>query len=292
MIFIIYLMIEEMKLLLKLRAKYVKEFWSMINVGIIVCSWTNVGIYVWRHFESKHIGELFSKTHGYTQINLQMAVYVDDLYRYLLGFCCFFGTIKFVRLCRYNRRLLYFIETLQHARGHLLSFSMMFSIVFVSFVSLYYLLFSSKLFSCSTLLETSQMLFEMTLMKFDANEISNAAAFLGPFCFSLFVFVVVFVCMSMFLTIINESFRHVRDNAKNNAKTDDHIFSFMWMRFQQWSGLSRRDELDEFIRSDEQMRSKYVDPIENFPDKIDQLLGALNRVRLEFKKNEIIDSFP
>ena len=31
---------------------------------------------------------------------------------------------------------------------------------------------------------------------------------------------------------------------------------------------------------DEQMRLKYYDPIENFPDKIDQLLAALNRVRL------------
>jgi hypothetical protein len=29
---------------------------------------------------------------------------------------------------------------------------------------------------------------------------------------------------------------------------------------------------------DEQMRSRYYDPIKNFPDKIDQLLEALNRV--------------
>jgi hypothetical protein len=30
---------------------------------------------------------------------------------------------------------------------------------------------------------------------------------------------------------------------------------------------------------DEKVRSRYYDPIENFPDKIDQLLEALNRVR-------------
>jgi hypothetical protein len=30
------------------------------------------------------------------------------------------------------------------------------------------------------------------------------------------------------------------------------------------------------------MRSKYIDPIEYFPDKIDQLLEALNRVRFRF----------
>jgi len=37
------------------------------------------------------------------------------------------------------------------------------------------------------------------------------------------------------------------------------------------------------------MRSKYCDPIENFPDKIDQLLDALNRVRLF--KNKIKSYF-
>jgi len=30
------------------------------------------------------------------------------------------------------------------------------------------------------------------------------------------------------------------------------------------------------------MRSKYIDPIEHFPDKIDQLLDALNRVRFVY----------
>lgn len=29
---------------------------------------------------------------------------------------------------------------------------------------------------------------------------------------------------------------------------------------------------------DEEMRSKYLDPIESFPDKIDELLEAFNRV--------------
>ncbi len=42
-------------------------------------------------------------------------------------------------------------------------------------------------------------------------------------------------------------------------------------------GLGKADLMREH---DEQMRLKYFDPIENFPDKIDQLLEALDRVRL------------
>ncbi len=40
-------------------------------------------------------------------------------------------------------------------------------------------------------------------------------------------------------------------------------------------GWNQQSQLD---KRDEQMRRQYYDPIEHFPDKIDQLLDALNRV--------------
>jgi hypothetical protein len=109
---------------------------------------------------------------------------------------------------------------------------MMFSIVFLAFLSLFYLLFISHIFCCSTLLKTSQMLFEMIIMVFDANDLIEAGAFLGPFCFSLFIFLVVFVCLSMFIAIIMDNFRHARENVNNS----EEIFSFMWNRFVRWTG--------------------------------------------------------
>ena len=78
------------------------------------------------------------------------------------------------------------------------------------------------------------MLFQMASIKFDVHELSGAAAFLGPFCFSLFIILVVFICMSMFRSIINKNFRHARENLN-----DDHqeIFSYMINRFQYWIGI-------------------------------------------------------
>lgn len=54
----------------------------------------------------------------------------------------------------------------------------------------------------------------MTLMQFDAYEQIRTAPVLGPLTFSLFVLIVVFVYMSMFLLIINDSFQ-------------EYIYSFM-----------------------------------------------------------------
>ena len=297
---IVHMMIVEVQSLIKLKRDYFRQFWSYIDVGIIVCSWTNVGIYVWRYGESNRIGDAFARSHGYASVNLQVAAYVDDLFTCLLAFACFFATIKFIRLGRFNRRLMFFVHTLQHAASDLLSFVSMFSVVFWAFITLFYLLFVGQLLTCSTLLHTAKMLFEMTLMKFDAQELSSAAPLLGPLVFSLFIFVVVFVCMSMFLTIINESFGAVRQEAALHVEQEQHIFSFMVDRFQRaigmftlslvvgermsvamslgLLGLGRSTDLCRQEDYDEEMRSKYVDPVENFPNKMDQLLDALDRV--------------
>ncbi|CAF1622969.1 unnamed protein product [Adineta ricciae] len=275
LVMIIYLMWIEIQLLIKLKwKKYIQQFWSWIELGIFVCSWTSLAIYVWRYKECQRIGRLFSETNGYVYINLQMASYINNILVYLFGFCCFFGTIKFVKLLRFNQRLCLFIQTLHYSANELISFSFMFTIVFMSFVALFYLLFVSQISSCASILLTAQMLFEMTLMKFDTQELIAAAPILGPLAFALFILIVVFVCLSMFITIINDSFRQAKENAE---KDNQVMLTFMIRRFQKFIGWKKvvEDERSEFLRA------KYVDPIENFPKKVDQLLTVITRLYLD-----------
>ncbi|CAF1645338.1 unnamed protein product, partial [Adineta ricciae] len=274
MLFIIYFTIIEIRLFLELRLKYFHRFWSMILLGIIICSYTSVGIYIWRYHETNRISQLFSETNGYVYINLQHIIYINNILTYLLGYCCFFGLIKFVNFFRYDQRVSLFTQTLHYCRKELLSFGFMFSILFLSFIFLFYFLFVSKISSCSNLMASAQMLFEMTLMKFDAHELIEADPMLGPICFAIFILLIVFVCLSMFISIINDSFHHAKDkNADNHV-----IWSFMMKRFLLWTGLKKltRSELQEEI--DAQMRTQYYDLIENFPDKIDQLLIAIDKI--------------
>ena len=261
---------------MRLKWSYFRSFWSCIDLGIIGCSWGGFGIYFWRYREANRISSRFKETNGYVFINLQLANYINDVLLYLLGYCCFFATLKFLRLCRFHRRLSLFSDTIRHASKELVMFSMMFAVVFMAFLTLFYLLFLGTISSCATLLHTAQMLFEMMLMKFDAHELQGAAAFLGPFCFTIFVLVVVFVCMSMFVTIINDSFRFVRDRARNNPSEDQLVMVYMLHQLQRWLGIREKESVEQ-RRTDE--RAEYLDPIEGFPKKIDQLLKALDRVR-------------
>lgn len=298
MFFVFYMMFVQLQSIRRLRLAYFRHFWSFIDLGIIGCSWAGVGLYVWRHQEIGHIGDLFRQTDGFVYVNVQPAVYIQNTLIYLLSFCCFFSTLKFLRLCQLDRRLSLFTDTVRHARRDLCSFLAMYSIVFMAFLVLFYLLFASTLASCSTLLRTAQMLFEMTLLKFDTGELIDASAFLGPFCFALFIFIVVFVCLSMFVSIISDSFRAVRDEAKLRRADDPDLWLFMLRKLQSFTGQCGLHTVETSSNStvnpslspgfnrpsqwemmDVTERVKYRDPIEQFPDKIDQLLAAFHQVR-------------
>jgi polycystin 2 len=292
LMFIVYFMIEQIRLIIRTRLAYLQCVWSYIEWGMIACAWSALAVYIWRAYELNRIGDLFKKTNGDVYINLQLATYVNDVLTFLLGFSCFFGTVKLLRFARYARRLSLFGETLSHASTDLWSFGWSFAVLFMAFLVLFYLLFMSTLWTCANLLHTAQMLFEMILMKFDTSELISADAVLGPICFTLFIFFVVFVGMTMFISIINDGFHRARHKLANDRHIDYDMFAHLWRRFQLWTGSLLTScclttgvmsclgmvRVEIWEQRDREMRPNYFDPIERFPDKMDQFLGALNKV--------------
>ncbi|CAF0833395.1 unnamed protein product [Rotaria sp. Silwood1] len=277
--FIVYFMILEIQSFIHLKKLYFRQVWSYIEIGIIACSWTSVGIHVWRANEAKRITRLFRETHGDIYLNFQLLAYINDIFSFLLAFCCFFGTLKLLRLCRYNRRLALLSDTLGRSARELLSFSFMFSIVFMAFLALFYLQFLSLIWECSSLLRTAQMLFEMLLLKFDATEITQAAPFLGPLYFTWFILFVVFVCINMFVSIINDNFRAARDYVHKVDHDDQDIFTNVFKKIQWWCG--NNEESANIVTFNTKpnviMISEMADPIKRLSYKLDELMVYIDR---------------
>jgi hypothetical protein len=86
-------MYAEIKLIFQMGKAYIKQFWSYINCGIIICSWFGVVIHIQRQSEMKKMADSL-KMKGKQAISFQFFSYLDTLLTYLLGFCCFFATLK------------------------------------------------------------------------------------------------------------------------------------------------------------------------------------------------------
>lgn len=229
-------MVKEVRLWYKLKCKYFRQFWSYIEWGLIISAWVALGIYIWRYREINRIGELFKVSNGDVYINLQLIAYATDMFTSILGFSCFFATLKFLSFSRYDRRLSLFGETLRHASRDLLSFGLSFSIMLLAFMILFYLLFMSKIWACANLLHTAQMLFEMILMKFDSSELNSADAILGPLCFTAFIFFIVFIGITIFITIISDGFRKARLQLSQSINDEQEMLLYIWYKFKIWIG--------------------------------------------------------
>lgn len=84
MLLIIYFTLIEIHSWIKLKKKYFHLIWSFIQWGTILCSWTGLGIYVWRFHEGSRLNEIFHQTNGSKYLNIQLAVYIDEILSFLL----------------------------------------------------------------------------------------------------------------------------------------------------------------------------------------------------------------
>ena len=294
-VFIVYFMIMEVRSMIRLKKFYFRHAWSYIELGIIFCSWAAVGIHIWRTKEASRIGSLFRETNGGIYLNFQLLAYINDIFSFLLGFCCFFGMLRLLRLCRYNERLNLLSNTLKRASRELISFSMMFSVIFMAFLTLYYLQFTAYIWECSTLLHTAQMLFEMLLLKFDATGIKNAAPVLGPLYFALFILFVVFVCINMFVSIINDNFRSVQADVYKKHSDYMGVFSSLKKKIRHLCGKSSLFDSSSatqmsivglpttnVVSIDKQPKiitiSETADPLKRLSNRLDRLSTLLNQV--------------
>ena len=231
-LFIIYFTLFEIYSLIDQKAKYLFSFWNLIQWSILICSWTGLGIYIWRSHQGSHLDSLFKETNGYKFINIQQAVYLDETLMILFGYCYFFSTLKYLYFFRFNSRFSQFGQTLQYIKQDLFWFTCNFILIFISFLSLFY----SKLATYSDVYRTIQMLFQMLLLKYNTRGLYQADSFLGPFTFTLFIFIIVFICFTMFSSIIMHGFRHVRYQNKRRSNQDEDFLLFMFKKMKRTLG--------------------------------------------------------
>lgn len=77
----------------------------------------------------------------------------------------------------------------------------------------------------------------------------------------------IFIGLTMFVSIINGNFREIRRN--NIEDEDSEMLNLIWDQFLQTIRIRKVDQTDSFEDRDKRMRHVYFDPIEHFVDQID-----------------------
>jgi hypothetical protein len=204
-------------------------------------------------------------------MKLQTANECNQVLIYSLGLCSSFGTIKFLKMLRFNKQIAFLGLTMKRCFGELVSFSLVFFLIWFAFVQWMYLIYGSDIEGYETLTASMSSAFSMMLGKFDALSIVRADKYIGPLAFSLYNIVMICFTLNIFVSIIIESFGQVRHEARENPDEFDFM-NHAIKRFKKLFGKSSSNIA-------EQNKQVYRDHLSVFPNRINKLINFTYRVK-------------
>ncbi|CAF0988120.1 unnamed protein product, partial [Brachionus calyciflorus] len=241
-IFILFFMIKEIRSIIKIRSKYFTMIWNYVEWIIFVISFAILAIYLYRQYAKE---DLFKKIkeNNKSFIRLQLLSYWNDVLGTLLGFLSFFGTLKFLKLLRTNRNIQMLMKTIRSCLNDLIQFSIVFGIVWISFVQLIYLIENDKTSDFSTLVKTLETTFTMILNNIPLTIYSGENYFFKTFICLTFYLILVFIMLNMFITLITENYEKAR-NKIIQSESEDILSNFLLRKILKLPNVFKKENVN------------------------------------------------
>ena len=277
MAFVSIYLIKEIIYIYKYGKAYFTQLYNYTELLIIGFSWASFVMYLYRLYSANEIFNLINKYKSSNQpiqniyINLQYISYCNDLLRIFLGFCAAFGTIRFIKLFRYNKVIIVFVQAFSKSLRELLSFFVIFLVLWFTFVQTIYLLFHDKSDQFATLVSTMETCFQIILGKFDVSSLISSNAVFGPLFFSFYNIVVVFMLVNIFLTILIEHYNQAK--VTNDLYLEDpELLDYIKHKFTSFISKMKFNN-----RNKETPKVKYLNHIDTFPKEINEQITKIEK---------------
>ncbi|XP_041364036.1 uncharacterized protein LOC121379460 [Gigantopelta aegis] len=195
------------------KLSYFTHIWQTLDFITVIWCLVAIVFYIIREVNAAETLKRF-RENPKRFINFQHIAIWDSLFVYTLGALVFFTTIRVLRILGYNRRVTVIAAVLSYSGRELFGFSAVFSIVFFAYVLSGYILFSAYYYSYHTIYDSMFTIFTYMLGKNIMGRLMLVAPIWAQlYCLTL-VFFIIFVLLTMFQAIMNNSMTVVRDNIK------------------------------------------------------------------------------
>lgn len=289
---------REVKKIIKTRVKYLHQFWNWIEISTIALGWTCLAFYILRFIANKWTKSKFNKDPD-TFVSFRYVATADELYGVIVALLAFLTSIKFIHLFRFNRRMSLLGSTLRYAVWDMFNFLVLFAVAFFACVSVAYLLFHTNIDMFSSILSTAETLLNIILGKFKYVSLYDDTFLASAVILSVYCIVVVFILMNVFLVILNEAFKNVKND--NDLQENEHeIVDYMISRLKSWLGFHSKPspQVSDF-EYEYGFKPTYVPPLKKkyevpstaiLDQKLEELLHVVDKqVRRDDMENIRID---
>ncbi|XP_069030569.1 polycystin-1-like protein 2 [Embiotoca jacksoni] len=238
-LFIIYYMFVQGKLMRKQKWSYFKSKWNLLELAIIILSWSALSVFIKRTL-------LGNRDMNYYQNNKdQYASFhetakADAVLGYLIAFLVLLATVKLWHLLRLNPKLHMITATLQRAWTDISGFLVVMTIMFLAYSIASNLMYGWKLYSYRTLLDAAQTMISLQLGIFNYEEVLNYNPVLGAFLIGSCIVFMTFVVLNLFISVILVAFS--QEQIHHKPSEEDEIVDLMLMKLCSLFGLKRKKQ--------------------------------------------------
>ncbi|CAF3363822.1 unnamed protein product [Rotaria socialis] len=147
--------------------------------------------------------------------------------------------LKFLKLLRFNRRVGMLSKSFSYAQKDLISFGFVFLIFMLAYAQMGFAIFGRSLRSFRNLFNSLTTCFRMLLGEINAPAMIAVSRVYGAFFYLSFVILVFIALLSIFITILNDSFARVKRELIAK-KYRNEMMDFMWSAFRKIVGLNNQ----------------------------------------------------
>ena len=227
LIVVLVLMAREIKTIKRMKKAYFKQFWPYIDWSLFILTWTALPMYLYKIYALHNVLDFISMN-SIKYMNLSSLTGWNELLGMILALCSFLVTIKLIKLLRFNKKISYLTLTIKNSSKDLVSFMIVFFILYSAYVQLMYIFFNEKTLGYATFTKSMVTNFLIIMGKFDLSPMLESNYTASAIIFSTYNILIVMIMVNFLITIVSDNFANSRKEA---AKTSDshsvftHIFN-------------------------------------------------------------------
>uniref|UniRef100_A0A8C5N1V4 Polycystin 1 like 2/pseudo n=1 Tax=Leptobrachium leishanense TaxID=445787 RepID=A0A8C5N1V4_9ANUR len=242
-LFIIYYMVVQGKLMKTQKWAYFRSKWNLLELAIILLSWSALSVYVKRTIlGSRDIS--YYQEHKNEFVSFNETAVTDAALGYLIAFLVLLSTIKLWHLLRLNPKLNMITATLRRAWGDISGFILVIVLMFLAYSIACNVIFGWKLHSYKTLFDAAKTIVSLQLGIFNYEEVLDYNPVLGSFLVGSCIIFMTFVVMNLFISVILVAF--TEEQKHHQPSDEEEIVDLMLMKICSFFGLKyKREESDK-----------------------------------------------
>ncbi|KAK2854028.1 hypothetical protein Q5P01_006689 [Channa striata] len=233
-LFIIYYMFVQGKLMKQQKSAYFKSKWNLLELAIIILSWSALSVFIKRTLLGKRDIEFYHSNKD-QYASFHETAKADAVLGYLIAFLVLLATVKLWHLLRLNPKLHMITATLQRAWTDISGFLVVMTIMFLAYSTSSNLMYGWKLYSYRTLLDATQTMVSLQLGIFNYEEVLNYNPVLGAFLIGSCIVFMTFVVLNLFISVILVAFS--QEQIHHKPSEEEEIVDMMLMKICSLFGL-------------------------------------------------------